>query len=168
MVRDNTSYPLQESYEQGDYLSGEIRDGRATGRSTAQGQRDYVLLLFLYNTSARADEEAQLTIAALQLAHAPARDFSSVQIRGKGNKLRRCPLWPHTVSAITTLITDRGPHEHVFLNRCGQPITRFGIHTMVERYVQRLSAKMPALATKRVSPHSVRDYSEFRTMPSEI
>ena len=117
MVRDNTSYPLQESYEQGDYLSGEIRDGRATGRSTAQGQRDYVLLLFLYNTSARADEEAQLTIAALQLAHAPARDFSSVQIRGKGNKLRRCPLWPHTVSAITTLITDRGPHEHVFLNR---------------------------------------------------
>ncbi len=38
----------------------------------------------------------------------------------------------------------------------GLPITRFGIHTMVERYVQRLSAKMPALATKRVSPHSVR------------
>ncbi len=129
----------------------------APDRSTAQGQRDYVLLLFLYNTGARADEAAQLKIADLQLAHAPARDFSSVQIRGKGNKLRRCPLWPHTVSAITTLITDRGPHEHVFLNRCGQPITRFGIHTMVERYVQRLSAKMPALATKRVSPHSVRD-----------
>jgi len=128
----------------------------APDRSTAQGQRDYVLLLFLYNTGARADEAAQLKIADLQLAHAPARDFSSVQIRGNGNKLRRCPLWPHTVSAITTLITDRGPHEHVFLNRCGQPITRFGIHTMVERYVQRLSAKMPALATKRVSPHSVR------------
>jgi len=33
---------------------------------------------------------------------------------------------------------------------------RFGIHTMVERYVKRVSAKLPALATKRVSPHSRR------------
>lgn len=125
-------------------------------RSTAQGRRDYALLLFLYNTGARADEAAQVTIADLELANVPGRDLSSVQIRGKGNKLRRCPLWPHTVSAITALIGDRAPHEHAFLNRCGQPITRFGIHTMVERYVQRVSAKMPALANKRVSPHSLR------------
>ena len=33
---------------------------------------------------------------------------------------------------------------------------RFGIHTMVERYVKRVSAKLPAVATKRVSPHSLR------------
>jgi site-specific recombinase XerD len=125
-------------------------------RSTALGRRDYALLLFLYNTGARADEVAQLTIADLELANVPGRDLSSVQIRGKGNKLRRCPLWPHTVSAITALIGDRAPHEHAFLNRCGQPITRFGIHTMVERYVERVSAKMPALANKRVSPHSLR------------
>jgi len=125
-------------------------------RSTAQGRRDYALLLFLYNTGARADEAAQVTIADLELANVPGRDLSSVQIRGKGNKLRRCPLWPHTVSAITALIGDRAPHEHAFLNRCGQPITRFGIHTMVERYVERVSAKMPALANKRVSPHSLR------------
>ncbi len=128
----------------------------APDRHTAQGQRDYSLLLFLYNTGARADEAAQLTIADCQLASAPARDLSSVQIRGKGNKLRRCPLWPHTVRELTELIGRRAPHEHVFLNRCGQPITRFGIHTMVERYVERISTKMPALTTKRVSPHSLR------------
>ena len=128
----------------------------APDRRTPQGQRDYALLLFLYNTGARADEAAQLTIVDLQLASAPERDLSSVQIRGKGNKLRRCPLWPHTVSELTSLIGGRVPQEHVFLNRCGQPITRFGIHTMVERYVARVSAKMPALATKRVSPHSLR------------
>lgn len=128
----------------------------APDRRTAQGQRDYALLLFLYNTGARADEAARLTNADLELASVPARHLSSVQIHGKGNKQRRCPLWPHTVSAITALITDRAPHENVFLNRCGRPITRFGIHTMVERYVQRLSAKLPALATKRVSPHSLR------------
>src|SRR3989442_7535364 len=128
----------------------------APDRRTAQGQRDYALLLFLYNTGARADEAAQLTIADLQLAHAPARDFSSAQIRGKGNKLRHCPLWPHTVSAIAAATAGRPRHEHVFLNRCGRPITRFGIHTMVERYVERVSATIPALTARRASPHSIR------------
>src|SRR5882724_9731909 len=125
-------------------------------RSTAQGHRDYALLLFLYNTGARADEAAQLTIGGLQLTSAPERDVSSVQFHGKGNKLRRCPLWPHTVRELNSLIGSRALHEHVFLNRCGQPITRFGIHTMVERYVKKVSIKMPALTTKRVSPHSLR------------
>ena len=61
---------------------------------TAQGRRDHLMLLFLYNTGARADEAAQLLIADLDLAHVPSRDFSSVKIRGKGNKERRCPVWP--------------------------------------------------------------------------
>ena len=128
----------------------------APDRRTPQGQRDYALLLFLYNTGTRADEAARLTIGNVELAQTPARDLSSVQIHGKGNKLRRCPLWPHTVSALTALLAGRTADEHVFLNRCGRPITRFGIHTMVERYVKRVSTKLPALATKRVSPHSLR------------
>ena len=128
----------------------------APDRNTAQGRRDYVLLLFLYNTGARADEAAQLSIDDLNLAHPPQSDHSSVQIHGKGNKQRLCPLWPHTASELTALIEARAPTEHVFLNRCGHPITRFGIHTLVERYVERVSAKMPGLAAKQVSPHSIR------------
>lgn len=77
-------------------------------------------------------------------------------IRGKGNKLRRCPLWPQTVSEIVSLTQGRHPAEHVFLNRRGQPITRFGIHTLVERYVQKATVKMPSLKSKRISPHSLR------------
>lgn len=128
----------------------------APERDTAQGRRDYRLLLFLYNTGARANEAAHLHIDDLQLAHTPHRDDSYVQIRGKGNKQRLCPLWPHTASELTASIGARAPTEHVFLNRCGQPITRFGIHTMVERHVKSVSATMPGLAAKRVSPHSIR------------
>jgi integrase/recombinase XerD len=128
----------------------------APDRNTAQGRRDYALLLFLYNSGARADEAAQLTIGDLSLAHAPRRDHSSVTIHGKGNKQRRCPMWPHTANELTALIGVRAPSEHVFLNRCGQPITRFGIHTLVERYIERISTQMPGLAAKRVSPHSIR------------
>jgi site-specific recombinase XerD len=128
----------------------------APDRSTAQGQRDYGLLLFLYNTGSRADEAAQLRIGDLWLGRAPQRDGSSVELWGKGNKRRRCPLWPHTASELTTRIEGRAPTEHVFLNRCGRPITRFGIHTLVERYAKRVAVQMPSLADKRVSPHTIR------------
>lgn len=128
----------------------------APDAATPQGQRDHALLLFLYNTGARADEAAQLQIADLGLPQAPERDHGSVLIRGKGNKLRRCPLWSQTVNELLGLVQQRAPNEHVFLNRCGQPLTRFGIHTMVERYAKRVGEQMPSLKSKRVSPHTIR------------
>ncbi len=131
----------------------------APARNTAQGRRDYILLLFLYNTGARADEAAQLSIGDLNLTQAPHTEHSYVQIHGKGNKQRLCPLWPHTASELSASIGARAPTERVFLNRCGQPITRFGIHTLVKRTVDRVSVKMPGLAAKRVSPHSIRHTS---------
>lgn len=131
----------------------------APNRNTAQGCRDYALLLFLYNTGARADEAAQLSIGDIKLARVSQRNHSFVQIRGKGNKQRLCPLWPHTASELAALTVARAATDHVFLNRRGQPITRFGIHTLVQRYAQRASAKIPELAAKRVSPHSIRHTS---------
>lgn len=128
----------------------------APDRMTTQGQRDYALLLFLYNTGARADEAAQTKIADLEFAIAPRTGLSSVLIRGKGNKLRRCPLWPKTVYVLIPLIDGRPPTDFAFLNRCRRPITRFGIHGLVERYAARVSARLPALQAKRVSPHTIR------------
>jgi site-specific recombinase XerD len=122
----------------------------APDRQTLQGQRDYALLLFLYNSGARADEAAQLTISDLR-----SDDFF-VRIVGKGRKERHCPLWGRTVEVLKPLIANRLPEDRVFLNRCKRPITRFGIHAMVERYAVKARLKMPSLANKRVSPHSIR------------
>jgi site-specific recombinase XerD len=117
---------------------------------TAQGRRDHALLLFLYNSGARAQEAAQVLINELDLSG------YSVKIRGKGGKERQCPLWPSTVEELKPLIANRSPAARVFLNRCGHPITRFGIYALVERYVCSVQAQMPSLAAKRVSPHSIR------------
>ncbi len=127
----------------------------APDQRTAQGRRDYLLLLFLYNSGARADEAAQLLIADLQLAIS-GREYSSARIRGKGNKLRHCPLWLHTAQLLKAITDGRTPTERVFLNRRRQPMTRFGAHAMVKRYAVRVSKKIPAMAAKRVSPHSIR------------
>ena len=90
----------------------------APNRSCVQGNRDYSLLLFLYNTGARADEAARLTINDLHLSQVPHREQSFVQIRGKGNKQRMCPLWPHTTTQLKDLIGTRDAADAVFLNRC--------------------------------------------------
>lgn len=131
----------------------------APDRSCSQGNRDYSILLFLYNTGARADEAAQLSIGDLHLSQVPHREQSFVQIHGKGNKQRLCPLWPHTANQLKESINARDPTEPVFLNRCGRRITRFGIHALVERYAKVVSRTIPDLAKKRVSPHSIRHTS---------
>ena len=134
------------------YLEKEEIDAilAAPDQTTAQGRRDYALLLFWYNSGARADEAAKLAIRDLDLAS------SSVKILGKGNKIRHCPLWPVTTKVLRATIANRDHNDRVFLNRCGRPITRFGIHTMVERYVPKVIKLIPSLAAKRVSPHTIR------------
>ena len=115
-----------------------------------QGGRDATLLLFLYNTGARASEVVDLTIGSL--------DFGgrAVTLHGKGNKCRQCPLWPTTLAALKGLVGSRPANERVFLNRHSRPLTRFGVHTLVERHAQAASRHAPSLQTKRVSPHTIR------------
>ena len=60
------------------------------------------------------------------------------------------------MTELAVLVQGRAEKEHVFLNCGGAPLTRFGIHTMVERYAARVAEKMPSVATKRVSPHTIR------------
>lgn len=96
--------------------------------SKAQGQRDYTLLLFLYNSGARASEAAELKMANIDW-HA-----RGVRIIGKGNKQRTCFLWQLTIQHLHKITVRRSQEQNVFFNRNGQPVTRFGIHTMVERH----------------------------------
>ena len=119
-----------------------------------QGRRDYALLLFLYNTGARASEAAGVKVSDLALGISP-----SVRLLGKGRKTRICPLWLHTADVLRELIAthiERPKDAPVFLNVRGQPITRYGIHTLVARTVKKAAAKTPSLQNKRVSPHTLR------------
>jgi integrase/recombinase XerD len=124
--------------------------------STNQGRRDHAVLLFLYNTGARADETAHVQVSDLDLGHTLGRDASSVLIHGKGDKERRCPLWTKTVNELLPLIEGCPPSHNVFRNRRGQPLTRFGVYALVERYAARAASKRPSVGKKRVSPHTIR------------
>lgn len=123
-------------------------------RGRAQGHRDHTLLLFLYNTGARASEAARVTVGDLILS-----DTASVHLVGKGRKSRMCPLWSRTAAALRNLLGSRldGLRESpVFLNVRGQQITRSGVHKLVSRTVGTAAETLPALRHKRVSPHTIR------------
>jgi len=109
----------------------------AYNEHTFQGMREHAILLFLYNSGARASEAAQLKIANINW-HA-----KNVLIVGKGNKERRCPLWKSTLGLIHQLVDKRDMSEAVFLNRCHQPITRSGIYALVKRCTERASKEVP-------------------------
>jgi integrase/recombinase XerD len=78
-------------------------------RRTSLGARDHALLLFLYNSGARADEAAKLTVGNLQLSGSP-----SVRLHGKGNKFRTCPLWSTTATSLSRLVGDPSKADAVF------------------------------------------------------
>lgn len=119
-------------------------------RRTPQGQRDYALLLFLYNSGARASEAAGLRIADVDWY------AQCVRIIGKGNKQRTCPLWSTTMDQLRWIADHRANEQYVFLNCNRRRITRYGIYTMVERHALKAAAKAPSLSTKRLSPHVIR------------
>ena len=51
-------------------------------------------------------ESIAVDVGDLNLAHVSSRDLSWVRIRGKGNKLRHCPLWTQTVNEIIPAVTE--------------------------------------------------------------
>jgi site-specific recombinase XerD len=136
---------------------------RQPNRRTVMGARDYALLLFLYNSGARADEAARLPVGSLHLGSSP-----SVRILGKGRKVRLCPLWPETSSILTRLVAGRQAHDAVFLGRTNQPMTRFGIHRVVTQYGKLASQSIPTLAAKRISPHTIRHTTAVHLLRSGV
>ena len=95
--------------------------------------RDRALLLFLYNTGARAQEVADLRVGHLDLGAHPL-----VRLHGKGDKWRTCPLWHQTARLLHDLLDSTSATTDAadagVLRPTGRPLTRFGIYKIVRRH----------------------------------
>jgi len=94
--------------------------------------RDDALLRILYNTGVRASEVADANIDDVRFD--PPFCLSVI---GKGEKEKRCPLWPETVRAIRVYLKTRSvttiEDTPLFVNAWGVRLTRFGIRYIVMR-----------------------------------
>lgn len=122
---------------------------------TAQGRRDYALLLFLARTGARVSEAIGIDAADLRLERP-----THVLLRGKGRKQRRVPLADDLARTLRTLCRERGlgadERRPVFIGEGGERLTRFGVTHVVRRAVARARIHAPSLERMRVSPHLFR------------
>ena len=134
---------------------------------TALGQRDYVLLNFLYNTGARVQEACDLPVSAFQL-----QDPSWVIITGKGRKIRQVPLWPETAALLKTYFANRAildkPETKVFVNSRGKSLTRFGIWHIIQTRIAQAIPQCPSLAKRKISPHTFRHTTAMHLLQAGV
>ena len=140
---------------------------KSINRETFSGQRDYVLLKFLYNTGARAQEACDLSVSAFQL-----REQSCVTITGKGRKIRQVPLWPETATLLKSYLTNREivdkPEAKIFVNSRGESLTRFGIRYIIQTRIAQTIPQCPSLATKKISPHTFRHTTAMHLLQAGV
>lgn len=120
-------------------------------RAKPQGRSQYGLLLFLYNTGARVSEATQLRMADMQIGRTDG-GHALVNLKGKGGKIRQCPLWPRTESVLAELTRGRTDGDAVFLSRYRRPYTRFGVYHLVARSAD----AVPSLEGRKITPHVIR------------
>jgi site-specific recombinase XerD len=124
-------------------------------RATPAGQRDYALFSLMLNTGARVQEVLNLKVRDVRF-----QPPHQVRLIGKGNKVRLCPIWPRTAKLLQQLVSTVAPsneeaaEQQLFLNRRGEPMTRFGVRYLLRKHLPQRMAD-GGLA-KRLHPHSLR------------
>lgn len=124
-------------------------------RSTRHGRRDATLLATLYDTAARVQELADLTVGDLRL-QPPAM----LALTGKGRKTRHVPLTDNTAALLRAYLAEHhldtpGHDEHpVFFNPHRHKLSRGGITWIIHKY--QTTTADPTLANADISPHTLR------------
>jgi site-specific recombinase XerD len=129
-------------------------------------QRDHLLWGLLYNTGARVSEIIGVRIADVVLSAA-----ACVHLHGKGRKQRTVPLWHSTVSEIRAWqranpqLDARSP---LLPNREGEAMTRDNVNRRLTLAVNAAVKTIPALATRHISPHTIRHTTAMHLLQSGV
>jgi site-specific recombinase XerD len=125
--------------------------------SSPSGSRDLALLALIYDTGARVQEIADLTLSDLR-TDPPA----TVTLTGKGGKTRIVPLMVPTVTLVQRYADGAGltgpasRSRSLFPNRGGKKMTRSGIAYILDKHVTAAREANPAALPDTISPHTLR------------
>jgi site-specific recombinase XerD len=125
---------------------------------TQAGRRDAVLISMMYDTAARVQEIVDLTVGDAKFL---TKDTSIVYLTGKGSKTRNVPLTTPTYELLTHYLKETGLYSSsadkpIFTNAKGEKLTRHGIAHILKKYVTLVTEHYPKLASKTISPHTLR------------
>jgi site-specific recombinase XerD len=125
----------------------------APDRSTWLGRRDYALMLVALETGLRASELTALTCGAVQLGTG-----AHVRCTGKGRKERITPIRREARKVLGAWLRERGGghDDALFPGPNGEHLSRDAVRRLIERHLATATTKCPSLATKAVTPHTLR------------
>ena len=130
--------------------------------SSMSGRRDLTLLSTLYDTGARVQELADLTVRSVRL-ESPA----TVSIIGKGRKIRHVPIMGQTVKLLSLYLHEQNltspeKSEHpLFFNSRRIKLTRQGITYILRKYAD-------SCDFKDTSPHRLRHAKAMHMTQADI
>lgn len=143
-----------------DYLTIEETSAiiKAVNQTSPASKRDAVLISLMYDSAARVQEIADLTVGDVRLL---SKDTSLVYLTGKGTKTRNVPLSTPSYELLLNYFRETDLRSSpadtpVFSNRRGEKLTRHGISYILKKYVDLATVQSKSLAKKTVSPHTLR------------
>jgi site-specific recombinase XerD len=95
---------------------------------------------------------------------------SFIQLTGKGRKERTVPLWSETARVLKAWFEELGDDARsiAFPNARGKPLTREGVDYLLKQAIQRAIPECPSLATKKITPHTVRHATAMHLLQAGI
>ncbi len=130
-------------------------------------QRDHVLLLLLYNTGARVSEIIGVKVGEVVFDEGAA----CVHLHGKGRKQRSVPLWRSTVRAVRAWLKRNpqlDPDSPLLPNRDGRSMSRWNVTQRLALAVQTAVESHPDLATRQISPHTIRHTTAMHLLQAGV
>ena len=138
----------------------------APDRDSWLGRRDHALLLLAIQTGLRVSEIANLRLREISLN----RPGAHCRVIGKGRKTRSQTLTAETVTILRDWCQERrgDPDNPVFPTRQGEHLTPRGIAWLVDKHAATAAIDCPSLASKRVTPHTLRHTNAMLLRAKEV
>jgi integrase/recombinase XerD len=148
---DGVGMPKVERYMIQAFSDEDVRKMLRAARGRRHGERDYALVLLLYDTAIRAGELVRLRLENVDFEGGWLRVF------GKGARERMVPMGQTARRALWRYATVARPEpvlptmREVFLNERREPLSVYGVWRVV-----RSVAQAAGVNGKRLSPHTMR------------
>ena len=141
----------------------------AVETSSRTGFRDLTLLSLMYDSAARVQEIADLSVNDFR-----AEKPSTLRLTGKGSKTRIVPLMSTTSDLMSKYISIYHPSYRgeynvpLFSNRKKEKLTRAGIAYILKKYIKIAREKQPDLIPETVSPHGLRHSKSMHMLQAGV
>ncbi|HEY5857829.1 MAG TPA: tyrosine-type recombinase/integrase [Aldersonia sp.] len=133
----------------------------APDRTSWIGRRDHTILATMIQTGLRASELVGLDCRDVTLGIA-----AHINCLGKGRKQRITPLTRTTAAVLGAWIAERGgqPADPLFHGRTGTRLSRDTLERRITKHAAVAALSCPSIATKTVSPHTLRHTAAMRLL----